>query len=131
MTDDKSNPADPRHDESAGAERPAGFWQAQAPASRGFGRAAWIAFALAVLVLAAMPAYGYLSAPVTPEANRMAQPWYGNWGAVAFAVAFFSIFVLGFLRSPRQREWRHLGVTEAYLVRLIGPTRAARGSEDE
>jgi protein-S-isoprenylcysteine O-methyltransferase Ste14 len=67
----------------------------------------------------ASSAYGYLSAPLTPEAEQMAIPWYGNWGAVAFAVAFFSVFVLGFLRSPRQREWRHLGVAEAYLVALF------------
>jgi hypothetical protein len=32
---------------------------------------------------------------------------------------YFSIFVLAFLRSPRPREWRHLGVAEAYLVALF------------
>jgi len=28
-------------------------------------------------------------------------------------------FVLGFLRSPRRREWRHLSLAEAYLVALF------------
>lgn len=45
--------------------------------------------------------------------------WYGNWVAVIFAVLFFSAFVLTFLRSPRRREWRHLGLSEAYLVALF------------
>jgi len=53
------------------------------------------------------------------KADQMAHPWYGNWGSAAFAVALFSIFVLSFLRSPLRREWRHLGLAEAYLVALF------------
>lgn len=80
--------------------------------SRGFDRIAWVGLAVAISLLVALPAHGYLS-------DDAGAPWYGDWGAVAFAVAFFSVFVLAFLRSPRQREWRHLGLAEAYLVALF------------
>ena len=80
--------------------------------SRGFDRILWVGLVLAISLVAALPAYGYLS-------DDAGSPWYGNWGAATFAVAFFSVFVLAFLRSPRQREWRHLGLTEAYLVALF------------
>lgn len=40
-------------------------------------------------------------------------------GFVWIAWAAFGLFVLAFLRSPRRREWRHLGVAEAYLVVLF------------
>lgn len=83
------------------------------------GRVAWAAFALAVLVLAGSFAYSYLFGGVSLEGDRMGRPWYGNWAAVAFAVAFFSAFVLAFLRSARPRQWRHLGLAEAYLVALF------------
>ena len=77
-------------------------------------------FALAVLGLAGASAYSYLSAGEILEAMaRMGRPWYGNWGAAAFAVVVFSAFVLAFLRSPRPRAWRHLGVAEAYLIALF------------
>jgi hypothetical protein len=72
----------------------------------------WMIFALAILVLAIGAAY----ADVSMGAN---QPWYGNWGGVIFAVAFFSLAVLALLRLPQRREWRHLGVTEAYLIALF------------
>lgn len=86
---------------------------------RALGRGAWVAFWLAVLVLAALSAASYLFGDSLLAAEHMVQPWYGNWGAVAFAVAFFSAFVLVFLRSPRLRAWRHLGLAEAYLVALF------------
>ena len=82
-------------------------------------RVAWGIFALVVLGLALSFAYVYLFADAAVQAERMDQPWYGNWGLVAFAVVFFSAFALAFLRSPRPREWRHLGVAEAYLVALF------------
>src|SRR3972149_1087440 len=82
-------------------------------------RIAWAAFALVVLALAGSFVYGYLFADAARQMEGMDQHWYGDWRPVAFAVAFFSVFVLAFLRSPRRREWRHLGVTEAYLVALF------------
>lgn len=72
----------------------------------------WVAFALAVLAVAIFAAY----ADVSMDTN---QPWYGNWGGVVFAVALFSFAVLMLLRPPQRRAWRHLGVTEAYLVALF------------
>lgn len=96
--------------------------------SRLFGFVAWIAFALVALALVVYPIYSYLLAGAIPfyshwfawAAIAPDQPgWYGAWRAVAFAVVYFSVFVLAFLYSPRRREWRHLGVAEAYLVALF------------
>ncbi len=83
-------------------------------------RIAWGLFALAVLGLAAASAYSYLvAAPALETVARLGRPWYGNWAAAAFAAIFFSAFVLAFLRSPRPRAWRHLGMAEAYLMALF------------
>jgi protein-S-isoprenylcysteine O-methyltransferase Ste14 len=117
MMHDKPNPADSRYNE--GATRPASSSSRVNGTGQGFSRVGWFAFALTILVLAVPSAYAYLFADAALEANRMSRPWYGNWGSAAFAVAFFSVFVLAFLRSPRRREWRHLGAAEAYLVVLF------------
>ncbi|MGH2376849.1 MAG: hypothetical protein ACRDGT_00035 [Candidatus Limnocylindria bacterium] len=79
----------------------------------------WVLLALVVLALSASAAYAYLFTDAAVQEERMVVSHYGNWAAVAFALAFFSIFVLGFLRSPRRRDWRHLGLAEAYLVALF------------
>ena len=80
----------------------------------------WMLLALAVLPLAGSAAvHTYRFAGAALEGDRIARPWYGNWAGAAFAVGFFSAFVLAFLRSPRRREWRHLGLAEAYLVALF------------
>lgn len=77
-----------------------------------------VVFAAAVAWLAVSSVYQYLFTREW-QAHMTASPWYGNWAAVVFAVLFFSLFVVGFLRSPRRREWRHLGLAEAYLVALF------------
>ncbi len=55
----------------------------------------------------------------TTAALRNEGTWYGNWGAVMFAVLLFSAFVVGLLHPFKRRDWRGLGVTEAYLVALF------------
>ncbi len=117
--EDELNPANREHDETVDTARPAGSSRSQARAGGVFGRIGWLSFALVALVLASSSAYGYLFGGAALEANRMSRAWYGNWGAAAFAVTFFSLFLLAFLRSPRRREWRHLDVAEAYLVVLF------------
>ncbi len=117
--EDELNPANREHDGTVDTARPAGSSRSQARAGGVFGRIGWLAFALVVLALAVSSAYGYLFGGAALEADRMSRPWYGNWGAAAFAVTFFSLFLLAFLRSPHPREWRHLGVAEAYLVVLF------------
>jgi protein-S-isoprenylcysteine O-methyltransferase Ste14 len=57
--------------------------------------------------------------PGATEALRDEDPWYGNWGAVAFAVLLFSTFIVGFLQPFKRRDWRGLGIAEAYLVALF------------
>lgn len=57
------------------------------------GRAVWVIFALVVFGPSLSIAYAYLFADSALQAERMARPWYGNWGMVSFAVAFFSAFV--------------------------------------
>lgn len=119
MTVDRDSPA-----ELAGGERvvdvdSVGRVAQTSPRHAWLRRVAWTLFALAVAALASVSAYSYLVTDAALEADRMAQPWYGNWTMAAFAVAFFSAIVLAFLRSPRRREWRHLGIAEAYLVALF------------
>lgn len=128
MTDDRLNSMVSGRDERTGAVRSAESSSREGRVRWVFGRLAWIAFALAVLALAIYPIYSYLFAGGIPFYSHwfawaaMAPDhygWYGDWRAVAFAVVYFSIFVLAFLYSPRRREWRHLGVAEAYLVALF------------
>ena len=44
---------------------------------------------------------------------------YGLWAAVAFNVLLFGLFVVGFLRPMRKREWRSMGLMTAFLVALF------------
>ncbi len=44
---------------------------------------------------------------------------YGRWAAVFIAVALFSFFVLGFLMPTKKREWRSLGIYEAFIIALF------------
>ncbi|MGH2378789.1 MAG: methyltransferase family protein [Candidatus Limnocylindria bacterium] len=53
------------------------------------------------------------------EFAPQADPWYGNWGAVVFAVLLVSAFVIGLLRTPGRRPWAELGLAEAYFVALF------------
>ena len=43
---------------------------------------------------------------------------YGHWIVVVFSILFFTIFVVGFLVPMKKREWRSLGIFEAFLVAL-------------
>ena len=83
------------------------------------GRLGWTLFALVVLWLAVSQAASYLFDDAEVQMAGMSPRWYGSWPSAVFAVAFFSLFVLAFLRSPRKRSWRHLGLSEAYLVALF------------
>lgn len=83
------------------------------------GRLGWTLFTLVVLWLAVSQAASYLFADAEVQMAGMSPRWYGSWSSMGFAVAFFSLFVLAFLRSPRKRGWRHLGLSEAYLVALF------------
>lgn len=91
----------------------------QSDPSRALGWLAWGLFGLAVVTLVGLAASIYLLMDLTSMADHRPDSWYGNWRAVLFSAAFFSLFVLGLLRSPHQREWRHLGAAEAYLVALF------------
>lgn len=79
----------------------------------------WLVFWLAVLGLALWAAAVFLSGDMMVQDDQTARPWYGRWWAAAFAAGFFALLVFGFLRSPPRREWRHLGLAEAYLVALF------------
>lgn len=43
---------------------------------------------------------------------------YGFWSTTIFMVLFFTLFVVGFLRPAKKREWRNLGIFEAFIVAL-------------
>ena len=44
---------------------------------------------------------------------------YGNWFAVILSIILFSFFVLSFLIPTKKREWRSLGLYEAFIVALF------------
>ena len=44
---------------------------------------------------------------------------YGHWGSMIVAVLIFSYFVVSFSRPMKKREWRNLGIYEAFLVALF------------
>lgn len=79
----------------------------------------WALLALGVLAVSALFAYAYLFADAAVLEMPEGVSHYGDWAAVAFSVGLFSLLVLSFLRSPRRREWRHLGLTEAWLIALF------------
>ena len=44
---------------------------------------------------------------------------YGKWFSVIFSIALFSFFVVSFLIPTKKREWRSLGLYEAFIVALF------------
>lgn len=44
---------------------------------------------------------------------------FGNWGLVLASVVIFTIFSVGFIIPFKKRDWRSLGVYEAFLVALF------------
>ncbi|HEY9204506.1 MAG TPA: methyltransferase [Candidatus Methanoperedens sp.] len=45
--------------------------------------------------------------------------WYGNWAAVIASILFFTLFVVGFAYAPKKRDWKTLGIYEAFMVALF------------
>jgi len=45
--------------------------------------------------------------------------WYGNWWAVIASILFFTLFAAGFAYAPKKRDWRTLGIYEAFMVALF------------
>lgn len=45
--------------------------------------------------------------------------WYGNWAAVIASIIFFTLFAAGFAYAPKKRDWKTLGIYEAFMVALF------------
>ncbi|HMB44956.1 MAG TPA: methyltransferase [Candidatus Methanoperedens sp.] len=45
--------------------------------------------------------------------------WYGNWVAVIASILFFTLFAVGFAYAPKKRDWKTLGIYEAFMVALF------------
>lgn len=45
--------------------------------------------------------------------------WYGNWAAVIVSILFFTLFAIGFAYAPKKRDWKTLGIYEAFMVALF------------
>lgn len=43
---------------------------------------------------------------------------YGMWATAIFMVLFFTIFAISFFMPAKKREWRNLGIFEAFIVAL-------------
>ncbi|MFH0809637.1 MAG: isoprenylcysteine carboxylmethyltransferase family protein [Pseudomonadota bacterium] len=44
------------------------------------------------------------------------QAWYGDWQTAVFSTVFFGLFFLGCLFPRQAREWRSLGLLEAFFI---------------
>jgi protein-S-isoprenylcysteine O-methyltransferase Ste14 len=44
---------------------------------------------------------------------------FGNWGLVLASVLIFTVFSLGFIVPFKHRDWRSMGIYEAFLVALF------------
>ncbi len=44
---------------------------------------------------------------------------YNNWGATLLSIGLFSIFVITFLTPLKKRDWRTLGLFEAFIIALF------------
>ncbi len=73
---------------------------------------------LALLVLSTLGQV-YIYAFTGDWKLKMQESFYGNWAAVLFSVALLSVFFLAFLKPLQKRNWRELGITEAYIVALF------------
>lgn len=50
----------------------------------------------------------------------MMQPFeYGNWSIVLASVILFSIFAIGFIIPFKKRDWRSMGIYEAFIIALF------------
>ncbi len=45
--------------------------------------------------------------------------WYGHWAAVIVSILFFTLFAAGFAYAPKKRDWKTLGIYEAFMVALF------------
>lgn len=45
--------------------------------------------------------------------------WYGNWPVVLLSIALSTVFFLAFVKPIRKRDWRNLGLYEAFIVSLF------------
>lgn len=77
-----------------------------------------IIYLLAAIVILSTVGQVYIYG-FTEEWNEMEGHFYGNWSAVLFSVALLSVFFLAFLKPYQKRNWRELGITEAYIVALF------------
>lgn len=44
---------------------------------------------------------------------------FGNWGLVVLTIIIFTVFALGFLIPFKKRDWRSMGIYEAFIVALF------------
>lgn len=78
-----------------------------------------ILYLLVILVVFATVAQVYIYGFTEEWKFEMNRYFYGNWIAVLFSVALLSVFFLAFLKPLQKRNWRELGITEAYIVALF------------
>jgi len=45
--------------------------------------------------------------------------WYGNWSSVLAATLIFSAFTLALVRPRRKREWKRMGILQAFFISLF------------
>lgn len=47
------------------------------------------------------------------------EQWYGNWTYMVVATLIFGVFTLALLRPRKKRDWRRVGVLQAFFISLF------------
>lgn len=78
-----------------------------------------IIYVLAVFLVFSTAVQVYIYGFTDAWKSEMEGSFYGNWAAVLLSAALLSVFFLAFLKPLQKRNWRELGITEAYIVALF------------
>jgi hypothetical protein len=74
---------------------------------------------LLVLLFGAIAGQAYTYLFTSSWKVESSEPFYGNWLVVFASILLLSLFFLAFLRPFEKRDWRQLGIAEAYFVALF------------
>jgi hypothetical protein len=51
--------------------------------------------------------------------NRISLNWFNNWFLVFISILLFTFFILAFIKPIRKRDWKSLGLYEAFIISLF------------
>jgi protein-S-isoprenylcysteine O-methyltransferase Ste14 len=51
--------------------------------------------------------------------NRISLNWFNNWFLVFISILLFTFFILAFIKPIKKRDWKSLGLYEAFIISLF------------